>query len=202
MRLAVQDAGGALLRRDDSFEPVQDATAAAGAALPAGGGDGPGRASPPGAERRELLLRIFTDSDHFWLSHGSLAASYVVEWLEALLHRQRQGADAAAAAGEAWSAALAVPEGAGPTVPAAAAPHMQHSEAAAAAGAGQPTAAMPAGLAQAQPAPAAAPDDSAEAATSRVVAREAALSAGAGEFAAAAQGPPPEGSVPAPEAAV
>jgi hypothetical protein len=78
----------------------------------------------PAAERRPLLLRVFPESDHFWLSHGSMAAEYAVGWLETLMLRQEGAAEAAEAAQEraggavaeaaavAGTAAAAAPEGA------------------------------------------------------------------------------------------
>ena len=121
LRRGVLDSGGCLLRRDDSYLPDTDAAGAAGAdaaaaaATGAAGGAATGGASSsssasssrgggkglPGAERRPLLLRVFPESDHFWLSHGSMAAEYAVGWLETLMVRQGDAAEGSAEAAEA-----------------------------------------------------------------------------------------------------
>ncbi|KAI7843226.1 hypothetical protein COHA_003206 [Chlorella ohadii] len=101
MHTAVRENGGLLLRQDDSFQPEADAHAAASTAAGSSssgtiggsgsGGSGGGGGVHPGAERRELLLRIFPGDDHFWMSHGNVAAAYAVRWLEAqLLATQQQ----------------------------------------------------------------------------------------------------------------
>jgi hypothetical protein len=95
LREAVLENGGALLLQDDSYQPAADASTAAAAAA-SGGGGAPATPDLPGAVRRQLLLRVFQDSDHFWLMQGSAAADYVVGWLETLL----RPAAAAVAAGE------------------------------------------------------------------------------------------------------
>lgn len=113
--------GGALLRQDDSYlseasppgaaasaPAAAGATAAAAEAAGAAGGSGSGLPGAlPGAEQRELLLRVWADSDHFWLSHHNAAATYVVRWLEGLLQAQQQRRSSTTTAGSQAAAAAA-----------------------------------------------------------------------------------------------
>ncbi|KAL4854510.1 hypothetical protein ACK3TF_004687 [Chlorella vulgaris] len=118
---AVLQHGGAVLRRDDSFH-TEPAPAAAGQAAASAGTAGAAGAARglPGIERKQLLLRVFPDSDHFWMSSGSLAAEYAIGWLETLMQPSPQphpapgsssggaeAAPAAAAAAEEQAAAAA-----------------------------------------------------------------------------------------------